>query len=81
MARFYFKALCDVATIRGKLDFKGGVYRDQHACTYTASIMNLFVCMYNARAHTYTVVDPVPCGAILRVAFIGMSWLKYVTTF
>ena len=37
--------------------------------------------MYNACAHTYIVVDPVPCGEISRAAFIGMSWLKYAATF
>ena len=50
--RFYFKALYHAVTIRGRLDFKGGIYRDRHACAYTASIISLFVCTYNARAHT-----------------------------
>ena len=36
----------------------------------------------NAHVHMYIVVDPVvPCSEILRVVFIGMSWLKYVVTF
>ena len=37
--------------------------------------------MYNVCVHTYIVVDPVPCGEISRVAYIVMSWLKYVVTF
>ena len=81
MARFNFKALYHAATIRGWLDFEGGVYRDQYACAYTASVVSLFVCTYNARAHTYIVVDPMPCGEISRAAFIGMSWLKYAAIF
>ena len=39
------------------------------------------VCTYNVRAHTYIVVDPLPCSEISRAAFIGMSWLKYEVTF
>ena len=38
---YYFKALFDTVTIRGWLDFEDSVYRDQHACAYTASIMSL----------------------------------------
>ena len=70
-----------MATIQGQLDFEGGVYSDQHAHMYTASIISLFVCTYNARVHMHIVVDPISCGEILRAAFIGMSWLKYVATF
>ena len=33
------------------------------------------------RVHTYIIVNPVPCGAISRAAFIGMNWLKYVARF
>ena len=33
------------ARFRGRLDFEGGVYRDQHACAYTASI-NKPICMH-----------------------------------
>ena len=40
-ARFYFKALYHAATIRGRLDFEGGVYGDQYARVYTVSIMSL----------------------------------------
>ena len=43
-ARFYFKAPFGAATIRGQLDFEGGVYRDRYARTYTASIISLVVC-------------------------------------
>ena len=32
-ARFNFKVLYHAATIRRRLDFKGGVYRDRHART------------------------------------------------
>ena len=43
-ARFYFEAPFGAATIRGRLDFEGGVYRDRYARTYTASIISLVVC-------------------------------------
>ena len=81
--RVYFKAFFDVATIRGWLDFEGSVYRDQHACACTASVMSLIVCTYmsNVYAHTYTVGDPIPCREISRAVFIGMRWLKYVARF
>ena len=36
-----FKAQFGAATIRGWLDFEGGVYRDRHACAHTASIISL----------------------------------------
>ena len=39
VARFYFKAPLGAATIRGWLDFEGGIYRDRHAHMYTASIV------------------------------------------
>ena len=45
-ARFYFKAPFGAATIRGRLDFEGGVYRDRYARTYTASIIILRSCMH-----------------------------------
>ena len=80
-ARFYFKAQFGVATIRGRLDFEGGVYRDRHACAHTASIISLFVCTYNARAHTYIAVDLLPFGEISREAFIGKSLQKHAATF
>ena len=44
-------------------------------------MMSLFVCTYNACARAFIVVDPVPCGDILRVVFIRMCWLKYAATF
>ena len=48
--------------------FEGGVYRAGHAHAYTASIISLFVCTYDVRAHTYMyVVDPTPCGDIVHV--------------
>ena len=43
-ARFYFKAPFGAVTIRGRLDFEGGVYRDRYARSYTASIISLVVC-------------------------------------
>ena len=70
--RFYFKALYHAAIIQGQLDFEGGIYGDQYARAYTASIISLFVCTYNARVHADIVIDPVPCGEISRAAFIGM---------
>ena len=45
-ARFYFKAPFGAATIRGRLDFEGGVYRDRYVRTYTASIIILRSCMH-----------------------------------
>ena len=46
-ARIYFKAQFGAATIRGRLDFEGGVYRDRHAHAHTASIISPFICTYN----------------------------------
>ena len=43
-----------------RLDFEGGVYRDRQARVYTASVITLFVCTYNACEHTYIVVNPIP---------------------
>ena len=60
-ARFNFKVLYHVVTIRGQLDFKGGVYRDLYACTYIASIVSPYImclCKY------YISVNPVPCSEI-----------------
>ena len=81
MARFYFKTQFGAATIRGWLDFEGGVYRDQHARAQTDSIISLFVCMYKVRAHTYIAVDPLPFSEISRAVFIGKSLQKHVATF
>ena len=61
--------------------FEGGVYRDRHACVYTASLISLFVCTYTARVHTYIIGDPVPCGEISRMAFSGTSYLKHAARF
>ena len=80
-ARFYFKAQFGAATIRGRLDFEGGVYRDRHACAHTTSIISLFVCTYNVHAHMYIAVDPLPCGEISRAAFIGKSLQKHAAGF
>ena len=73
-ARFYFKAQFGAATIWGWLDFEGGIYWDWHACAYTASIVSLFICMYNERVHTYL------CLAILYHAarFWGPCLLERV---
>ena len=48
--RFLFSRLylANAETIRGRLDFEGGVYRYRHARAYAA-----VVCTYNAHAHTY----------------------------
>ena len=73
--KFDCKALFDVVTIWEHLDFKGSVYRDRHACVCIASIMSLFVCMYNVCAHMHIVVDPVPCSGIFRGRFLGwVGW-------
>ena len=56
--------------------FEGGIYRDWRARAHTTSIISLFVCIYNACAHTHNVVDPIPCGGISRAAFMGTSWLN-----
>ena len=37
---------------------------DQHARAYTASIISLFVCTYNAHMHTHTAIDPLLCSDI-----------------
>ena len=66
---------------KGGLDFKGGVYQDQHTRAHTALIISLFVCMYNACAHMYIAVDPLPFGEISRAAFIGKSLQKHVATY
>ena len=77
LVRFNFKALCHAATIRGQLDFKGSIYRDQHACTYTAShaIISLFVSTYNARAYTHIIVNPVQYNEIWGRRLLGwVGW-------
>ena len=40
-----------------------------HAYTL-ASIVSLFICMYNVDMHTYVVINPLPGGEISRVVFI-----------
>ena len=53
-AGFYFKAPFGAATIRGRLDFEGGVYRDRHAHAYTASINKpICNCMHVKRTCAY----------------------------
>ena len=65
--------------------FEGGVYiqrsRSTHTRVHSFNNEPSCICTYNARAHTFIVVDPVPCGDISRVAFIRMCWLKYGATF
>ena len=77
LARFYFRAQSGAATIRGRLDFKGGVYRDRRARACTASIISLYLytCMMCVRIRIIA-GDPLPCGEISRAAFIGMSSQK-----
>ena len=80
-ARFYFKALFGAASIRGRLDFEGGVYRDRYAHAYTAPIISpLYARIMRVRIRII-VVDPLPCGEISRAAFIGMSWQKHAARF
>ena len=56
--------------------FEGSVYEDRHARTYTASIISLFTPVYarKMRVRIQHAVDPLPCGEILRAAFIGTNW-------
>ena len=41
----------------------------------------LYARIMRVRVHTYIAVDPIPCGEISRVAFIGKSLQKHVATF
>ena len=77
-ARFYFKALFGATTIQGRLDIESGVCRDRQTCGFDNQHCSPFVrlSMNNACVHTYIAVDPLPCGEISRVAFIGMICLK-----
>ena len=63
-----------MATIRGQLDFEGGVYRDRCARTYTTSILivSLFNYLY-ARKMRVRIGKFLPCSEISRAAFIGTS--------
>ena len=75
MVRFYFKALVGVATIRVRLDIECSDCRDQQTCGFDNQQCRPFVHMDISsivRAHTYTVLNPLPCGEISRAAFIGM---------
>ena len=82
---------------RGEILFQGSVWcgdnsraarfrgwhlqRSTRTCAYMPSIISLFVCMYNVRAHMYIAGDPLPCSKISRVAFIGMSMQKHAARF
>ena len=48
---------------------------DKHAAL-TISVAGPFVCTNNAHAHTYIVVDSLPCDEILRAGFTGTIYLK-----
>ena len=72
-ARFYFKAQFWCSDNSRVARFKGSVYRDWHARMFMVSVINLFVCMYYARVHTYIAADILPYGEISRAAFIGTS--------
>ena len=80
-ARFYFKVLFGAATIRGQLDFEGGVYRERYARVYTAPIISLLYARMMRVRIRINVVDPLPCGKISRAAFIGMNWQKHAARF
>ena len=77
---YYFTLVCSYTYIHVVhmmvvpyiLMFEAASEIDMHA----ASITSPFICMYNACAHTYNRVNPLPCDRILKAAFIGMSWLK-----
>ena len=71
VARFYFKVQFDAATIWGRLDFKGGVYRDWQAHSSTIS---LFVCMYNARAHMHAMLTLYHAATFLGWRLLG--WVR-----
>ena len=74
-ARFNFKALYHAATIRGRRLQRSIRTRVNSFSIDMASVISLFVCTYNARAHTYFVVDPVPCGEISRRHLLGwVGW-------
>ena len=62
---------------RGKILFQGPVWCGNNS----RAVFTEIVCMYNARVHTYVVIDPLPHDKILRAVFIGMSWLKYAVRF
>ena len=53
-------------------NFGGGACRDRQTCNFDNQHCCPFVCMNIVCARTYIVVDPLPCGKILRVTFIGM---------
>ena len=72
-ARFHFKALFDAMTIQEWLDFEGGIYRDQYARAYTASLMSLFVHTYNVCVHMYIIVDPLLSSEISRVGLLTLG--------
>ena len=78
MARFHFKALFGVATIRGQLDFEGGVYRDRYTHAYTTPIISLLYARIMRMHIRINVVDPLPCREISRATFVGM---KHVARF
>ena len=80
-ARFYFKAPFGAATIRGRLNFKGGVYRDRYARTYTAS-HNDPIYARKMSVHIRKLLStPYQRGEISRAAFIGTSWQINAATF
>ena len=66
---FYFKAPFDVVTIRGWLDFEGGIHRDRHAHTYTASIISYLYARI-IRVCISIAVNPLLHGEILKAAFL-----------
>ena len=51
MARFNFKELYHAATIQGRLDFEGGIYRDGHAHVYRFN--NKHICMHVHRRSSF----------------------------
>ena len=55
----------------------------RHARAQTASIITIciYICTYNVLAHTYIAVNPLPCGKILRAAFIRKSLQKHAAKF
>ena len=82
VVRFYFKTPFGAVTIRGQLDFEGGVYRDRHAHVYTASVISLYSCMHvKCECAHGNCCRPLAMRRDFEGAFIGTSWQIDVATF
>ena len=73
--RFYFKTQFGAATIRGRLDFEGGVYRDRHSW-HSFTMWRDFEGSVNWDEFAET------CGDILRAAgFRGVATFQGNTVY